>query len=368
MGIGIFKTKDPVILKQVYEFRLRIFRDEVKALFPKAVLASKELRDEFDEVAYQYVAMENDKVIGCARAFDLADVPRSEPLLSRYQLDRAMTQFPSNEIAFTGRLLVASGYRASRTAVKLMSRATADGRRRGVRIAFLDCSPRLLPFYEAFGFRRYGKPFNDPIYGFKIPLVFLVKDKVTLKACHSPLADGSYEDDKEARDWYNETSFRQNMNFNRRRSTQVLSKYLGDNLARVELFSCFSHPQIDLILRRATVIQAYPEQILLQNGLRDNVLLVVIEGQLKTEHDVNGRPVECMLNIGQHAGQLRFCGATLDVTKLVATRPSTLLVICAETLQWLAAKHADIATKISRILSESPFCQKTSPYKRHASC
>jgi predicted GNAT family N-acyltransferase len=109
-----------------------------------------------DDVAYQYASFQEGQVLGSVRLLDLKDIQNDNALISRYSLQEIIKEWGRDVIAFTGRMAVAEKFRKSSLVLRLMAIATDEARHRGMRLAFLDCSPHLLPFYEACGFKRYA--------------------------------------------------------------------------------------------------------------------------------------------------------------------------------------------------------------------
>ena len=64
-------------------------------------------------------------------------------------------------------------------------------RQQGKRWGIGDCSQGLLPYYRHLGFVPYGQPFNDPIFGFKIPILLPYWDRQHLATCGSPILENA---------------------------------------------------------------------------------------------------------------------------------------------------------------------------------
>jgi hypothetical protein len=73
-----------------------------------------------------------------------------------------------------------------------------------MRVAFSDCSPKLLPLEAKLGFRPYGPPFQDPVFGLKVPILAVGGDLKFLQERRSPMlkACAPYGDDADARRWF----------------------------------------------------------------------------------------------------------------------------------------------------------------------
>lgn len=352
MEISTFITRDPVLLQKVFSFRYEIFVEEFGVNFSSEVREAKALKDSFDDIAYHYVSIKDDKIVGVLRAFDLSDVPDHKELKAKYKLQPVIHRFVRCQIAFTGRLLVARECRKGSVAMTLMAMATDDGRRRGIRFAFVDCSPRLLPFYEPCGFRRYAPGFNDAMYGYKIPLIFLSRDAKGLRATRSPLEGRDYEDDREARDWYrsNYASYTSPQTATLQQPDQfaaLIRERMGIEVnTGIPLFSGLSPYELTRMLRRSTIIQAKTNDVIFdRKTLQEEFLTVILSGSLLVCKRYEEGLVDQIVGKGEHTG-LVTC---LDIQswKITVNRDCELLMFCGDYLAHLVEKDKGIRAKLT---------------------
>jgi hypothetical protein len=80
-------------------------------------------------------------------------------------------------------------------------------RARGIRLTFSDCSPQHLRMYKSLGYSRYGSYFNDPVFGKKITILWVMGDLEMLRERRSPMLGvcAQFGDDPEARAWHRQT-------------------------------------------------------------------------------------------------------------------------------------------------------------------
>jgi GNAT superfamily N-acetyltransferase len=162
------------------------------------------LRDELDEHAYNYLAIEDGRALGSLRIVDLPHIRDRTRFAGRYRTEVLTAFFQETEISYAGRLAVRKEVRRSPIMVRLMQTAARDARQRGIRVTFSDCSPQHLDLYESIAYTRYGSPFVDEVFGYKIPILWVLGDLELQRKKRSPLlrATAEFGDDWQAREWF----------------------------------------------------------------------------------------------------------------------------------------------------------------------
>jgi predicted GNAT family N-acyltransferase len=355
MALDTRLTRDPAELDAICRFRFQVYYHELGARLPEEVIRSGQLRCNFDEVAYQYASFEDGEVVGCVRVVDLADIQKDEALIAKYRLHDVINKWGRDVITFTGRMAVAEKFRKSSLVHRLMVLATHDARERGIRTAFLDCSPHLLPFYEAFGFRRYAPAFSDPVFGFKQPLLFMLRDQIGLKAIGSPLARtlNHYDDDPEIRQWYGDhySAFAANQTATVLPCgtfTDLVENLFGKELTDVPLFRNLSRQEIDLVLKKSTVVRAQPGDVVIRSGLHEPFICVVLTGCLETTHA--GHRLDFLV-CGDVCGETEFLAGRRRMVEMVSRATTDLLVLPTEHLIQLIEKDVVIGRTLMKNLA-----------------
>ena len=347
-------TQDPTELDAIWRFRFSIYYDELGAQLPDSAVHTRLLQCDLDEVAYQYASFMDGQVVGCVRVVDLKDIQNDTALIEKYRLKDVIRYWGRDVITFTGRMAVAEPFRKSSLVVRLMALATDEARQRGMRVAFLDCSPHLLPFYEAFGFRRYAPAFSDPIFGFKQPLVFMLRDHAGLKAIGSPLArTGQYKDDPEIRAWYTGqfgvyATVRTATLLPNGAFTDLVESVFSGELKDIPLFHSLSRQEIDLVLKKSTVVSALPGDVVIRSGLRDGYLGVVLSGRLEAHHA--GHHLESLKG-GDFWGETEFLTRRPRIAEVVAHEAAELLIVQTDYLAQLIERDVVLGRTIMKNLA-----------------
>jgi predicted GNAT family N-acyltransferase len=187
MSPRVVAADSPALLDALFAFRYGVYAGELGCRLSADAQATRRLRDDLDACAYNYAAVCGDEVVGSLRVVDGGDLPRVGPFARRYPLREIRKQFVLAEVCMPGRLAIAPAQRGSSLMLRLMAAAYTDARRRGARVAVSDCSPHLLPLYKGIGYVPFGRPFEDPSFGFKVPIVWVLGDLARMGAIHSPL-------------------------------------------------------------------------------------------------------------------------------------------------------------------------------------
>lgn len=355
MALDTRLTRDPAELDLIYRFRFQVYYGELGARLTEDAVRTGQLRCDLDEVAYQYVSFEDGQVVGCVRVVDLKDIQKDEGLIAKYQLQDVMNRWGRDAITFPGRMAVSEKFRNRSLALRLMTSATDEARVRGIRLAFLDSTPHLLPFYEAVGFRRYAPAFSDPVFGFKQPLLFMLHDHVDLKAIRSPLARtlNQYDDDPEIRAWYAQhysayAASRTATLLPCGAFTDLVESTFGGALSGIPFFRHLSRQEIDLVLKKATLVCAQAGDVVIRSGLRDEYLCVVLSGQLESHHAGHHLAT---LGPGDLCGETEFLTSRERIVDVVAREPTTLLILPTEYLAQLIEKDVGIGRTLMKNLA-----------------
>lgn len=192
--------------EKVYQFRYRIYVEELGYSPPGADHARKRLTDELDPYSRSYALIQDGNLVGCVRATVLAELPDPTPLVVKFRMEPALATFGISGICTTSRFMFDTKHRGRKGMVQLMEAAYRDARERNIRLNYGDCDPALLSFYRHLGYRPCGPPFCDPHHGLKVPILMLLGDQEYFAQVRSPLARiaSEFPDDAVARGWLNE--------------------------------------------------------------------------------------------------------------------------------------------------------------------
>ena len=178
--------------RAIYEFRYRIYIEEMGKPYGHADHARKQLSDELDDRATLLYSTRNGEITGTLRINWGEDVLAFATFAESCALAE-FSSFPASSLSFCSRLMVHQARRSSAVAAALSTAAFLTGCERNTQFNFVHCAPRLLGFFERMGFRQYTDSFRDPEIGSLVPLVLVLEDVQHLRASRSPFLDWAPE-------------------------------------------------------------------------------------------------------------------------------------------------------------------------------
>ena len=174
--------------RAIYEFRYRIYIEEMGKPYSHADHALKQFRDELDDRATLLYSTRDGEITGTLRI----NWGEDDAAFTTFTQSCALAnfgQFPADSLSFCSRLMVHQARRSSAVAAALSTTAYLMGRARDTQFNFMHCAPRLVRLFERMGFRQYTRPFRDPEIGSQVPLVLVLEDVDHLRATRSPFLD-----------------------------------------------------------------------------------------------------------------------------------------------------------------------------------
>jgi CRP-like cAMP-binding protein len=364
MPIRAFIAGNPDELEKICRFRYRVYVEELGFDPPDADHSRKLLRDAADDYSISYGLIDEDgNVLGSLRATRLSQSPDPSPYIEKYHMEPAIAAFGLSSLVASGRFMLDPKLRHGLSLQLMVRMAYEDGRRDGVRLIYLDCSPHLIRFYEGLGCRRYTAGFDDTFYGFKLPILLPLGDREHFAAVRSPLAPlaAAYPDDTRVREWFAETY----PEWVRPRSAGLLSptaffdllaeRIASDPTHAIALFHGLSREETQDFLRAATVISVDTGDRIVHEGQHDSTVYVLLKGLAEVVRGERGQHVVATLGAGDTFGEIGFLVETPRTATVVARTPCEVLTLTADFLHRFLADHAVVAARLlynlSRILA-----------------
>lgn len=340
MGLEVRRVESAAEFARLAEYRYRVYVEDLGLLDASA--ADRERRrliDALDDASISYAVFDGDRVVGSLRFTHLPDVPDPEPLIRKFDYGDSISAFGASAICMTSRFIVDEPVRRSRAMLRMMEMCYEDGEERGVRLNYGDTSPGLLLFYEHMGYRRYTRPWNDPVFGFKLPLVMLGRDQERFRRVRSPLLRVSLRlpDDEDAREWFDATypeyvqsesaPFLPHGAF-----VAMVEGRLGHGPAELPgLLDGLDAAELEALLAKASLFDVREGDRILRPGERADGLLLVASGQM-VERGPDGSRA---LSVGAVYGDIGGRFLRQVDREVVAETDGRLLVLPASHLEHL---------------------------------
>jgi CRP-like cAMP-binding protein len=364
VALSVERARREAERERIYAFRYRVYVEEMGLETPEADPQRRWLRDPLDEHSTSYALLRDGEVIGALRLTRLAELPDPAELVAKFGMEPAVEAFGLEPLCATSRFMLDPAVRHGTAILRLMRAAYDDACELGLRLNYGDCSPHLLGFYEHLGFRRYRRAFNDTIYGFKVPILMLIRDHARFARMRSPLARlaETVPDDAEARAWFERShpgylgvesaAFLDEGAFLELLATRVA----GDSLHALGLLRGLARDEIERFLARATLVRAEPGDRIVRQGEPGDTLFILVSGAAEVVRDERPDAPLCLLGAGDPFGEMGFLGESRRTASVVACAPCEAVVLSGDWLRVFLAREPAIAAKVllnlSRVLVE----------------
>ena len=174
--------------RAIFRLRYEIYVEEMKIFGAVADHTLRLLADTNDPDARLMYAAVDGEVVATLRLNMGKDAPFSDEFNKTYSLGRFRQAVADEQIMVLTRFMVKKEHRGSSIAFRMIAQVARIGLDEGIELAFCDCQPHLIRFYNRIGFRGYECPvYDDPEFGIMVPLVFVYGDVPYLKANRSPV-------------------------------------------------------------------------------------------------------------------------------------------------------------------------------------
>lgn len=345
----------------IYRLRYQVYIEEMNGgdRHQEADAQAQQLRDEWDDRAHHFYAMQQDTVVACARV-----IMRRDGLLEceeHFNLERFGPSYPQH-IGMTSRLALHPGHRGSHLLKQLTCAIYQFLREEEIHFNFIDCHTRLLPLYSRLGFRAYRPGFNHAQYTYVVPLVLVVDDLEYLEQVKSPFVP-----------------IAKNYAFSVQRRNLLLSQFpdavhplipTGHKAARSRemmlqrllqagvagpsnMLDGLTLEDVTMLASSGHYVSCREGDAVLRAGDPGRDIFLIVDGRFQ----VSGRirhssddeiPVSKTLTAGDVFGEIRFLTEEIRYASVVAADHSTLLVLNARALDRLVISAPKVAAKVFR--------------------
>jgi len=185
--IRILEASNHEELEAIFEFRYRIYVEEMRRPQKDADHKRRCIRDALDDTAINLAAWNDERIVGVARV-NLARHGGLGMYEEFYEMNGVAADHPSRTSIIT-RLMLAPEFRQKGLAVQMFCVCFGIGLRQGVRWNFVDCNSPLVPLFLRFGFLEHLPTAMHPEYGRVHRLRLDLHDIENLHRVGSPFLD-----------------------------------------------------------------------------------------------------------------------------------------------------------------------------------
>ena len=354
MGLRVTKVRTAEERDRLFEFRYRIYVEELRIPTSQADHATRRLMDPLDECSTSYVLLDQEQVAGELRVTWLADVPDSTEIIESFAMQPAIEAFGPEAICKTSRFILDPKWRQGTAIYLLMKTVYEECWEQGARLNYGDCSPHLLSFYEHLGFRRYMNAFEDPNYGFKFPIL-MIADLGFFRHARSPLARVAerFGEDRAACAWFARTypdrlvpptvTFLSAAEF-----FNLVAARLGtDPGGHIRLLHGLERREVEKLFSKATLVKAEPGLRIVSLGYPSDALFILLSGLAEaTRASMWGAPVRRFRPGDFFGGTGFFSGDEWRFTDVLVREPAEAVVLPGNSLLRFLTKGPAAAAKV----------------------
>jgi predicted GNAT family N-acyltransferase len=187
--IEVYMCRNDAMLTEAYRLRYQVYCVELGRSSPNADYEKKIIRDWLDDFGLTFIAVQDNQVVGTIRG-NLSTEGSLGILEDWYGMD-ASIYHPQNTAVLT-KFAVKKSCRSSAVAMRLISAVRQYSKQLDVKECYIDCIPRLLPFFRLFGFRVAGRKFTHYENGPSYPMIISLAQKEE-ETCAMPVPAHSVE-------------------------------------------------------------------------------------------------------------------------------------------------------------------------------
>ena len=174
--------------RAIFRLRYTVYVEEMQIFGDVADHKLGTLSDSNDPTARLMYATVDGEVVGTLRLNLGKDASFSEEFNQTYNLARFRPAASDEQMMILTRFMVKEEYRGTPLAFQMICEIARIGVEEGIEIAFCDCQPHLIRYYQRIGFRGYESPvYNDPEFGIMVPMAFLFGDPAYLRSIRAPV-------------------------------------------------------------------------------------------------------------------------------------------------------------------------------------
>lgn len=336
-------------LNAVYRFRYAVYTQEMQFHFPWADKEKELLSDPIDnESLNYYVKNKQDEIVGVIRLVIFNDTSAPDGVQKKYHTHHFSEEFEGSNRIMISRFLVRSDYRLhSKAAWKLIQECYHQCERNLAPLVFIDCSPHLVKFYEALGFRRYAPNFTDDVLGYKIPMTILLQDVDYLRKVSSPLyiLARKRRDARNLETWYKEVfpQFSDSMF-----AGQFGAEKLMANLtAHASTLPATFH-KVAQKLKTTCLIDCSKDDFVIRQGEMGNEMYLILSGAFEVQFNAQEDKTQSLgiLGPGDVFGELGFLVRSPRTTSIRALEDAQLLMVAADKVEQIVDMHPREAAEL----------------------
>lgn len=335
----------------IYRFRYQIYVQEMGRNIPDADFNKKRIMDDMDSWSYLIYAELDGRIVGTARITIGKAGDFSNELNRIFRLDEFGQFDPrSKNICFATKLMVDPSLRKTPLFFRLMARIYEIMREQNIQFSFGGCNPYLVPMYEQMGYRQFSPGFQDPGYGFVLPVLFVTEDVEHLTAVRSPYLRIARKlaNSPAAKQWMQDNlpdvlNYPVGQLADEQRHWDYVAERIGTPLTTLPVLRNLTREEAEKFLQVATPFECGERQGFICVGDTCNELNLLIAGEMRIT-DASG--LSWRADPGEIVGSVGLFGQTHHDINAIAISDCEILAISRFPFEKLLRAHPDLAENL----------------------
>jgi CRP-like cAMP-binding protein/GNAT superfamily N-acetyltransferase len=349
--------------EEIFRLRYEVYIEEMDGArrHQEADSLSRQFRDDWDDQGYHLYVRQGDTIVGCIRGNIRIDGPLE--CEEGFALEQFAPAFPDH-VGIVSRLALHPKVRGNAVLKHLMKLMYETFREKGIRFAFLDCHPKLIPLYSRLGFRIYRPGFKHPKYTFVIPMVLVMDDLEHLQRVGSPFVSIARRlpHSNESRDLLLSRFPAVSHTFvsadeNGTAFSGLLRSTLVGPAAAVKgcaFLADLTENETNLLLSLGQIVSCHAGDPIVSSGESGQEVYLILDGSFQVLGEGHGNTDMALINVltqGETFGEVAYLTERRRCSTVVALENSNLLILNGRALDKITAAEPALAARMFRNLT-----------------
>ncbi len=346
--------------REVFAFRYNVYAEKMgRPDIGDADHEKKVIEDSLDDSGCHFTVKYEGVIVGALRIHRIRaanpDQPFDKEERDHYKLDPFMAASPDG-VAFSSRLIIDPDHRHGHVLNKLLSKSYETGLNNGIDFVFVHVSPSLVELYERLAYRRYAENVVDPVFGFKVPMVLVMRDETYMKSIRSPFRRvlGKFPQspgEHPSVEWFNRFHRQGVADTLARRDHQsnfwkcLLSNLQLDEADPASLLKGLSGDEIVQLTREGTVLRVQKGNTVVRENSYGSSMFMVLEGSAIMHLNGNDAVLETY-GPGNVFGEIALVTETKRTANVTMAEDGEIFVFTHSHLQRLIKTAPELAAKV----------------------
>lgn len=334
--------------QDIYKLRYQVLVNEMGKNLNSADHNREIIVDDLDDTALLIYAKQENKLIASLR---INIGPFEVDMNTNFALEK-FSNFKPDELSYFSHMVVDSNWWGTTILGRLLVLGFQELKNKGVKFCFIKSTPFMVQFYENMGFRRYKENYNDPDFGYLIPMILVMEDVEHLRTVSSPFAGIAAKGQifSQTPVWF-KNNFPQLLGVTNERALPIEDfwKFLATKLheSGTHLLNNLTEEEQKKFLSYGFILKAGTNDRIVRKGDHGNEMYVILSGAVDIRGTVDGKETSLsILGNGNVFGEMGFLSKMERSADALALTDCEIIVLTQESIQKVMSEIPRITNKI----------------------